>query len=529
MKTKRLIAVLLIAAIGCGLCTACGSSQPANDAASEIDRAAQEIAQKYISMNLETINNGEPVTIRVHLGAIMPTLSSVATPEQPDVFNSTEILRKAFQMIYPNVTVEWARTVDTSDSDSLLQYLTTQLSSKTAPDIVFAFGSSFADRNWFYDFNGTLSEPNIFIEGNTAWRDQFPKYLFAHWSVSDARDQVVGIPLSCSAGTSTGLFYNKQIFSQLNLEPPRDWSSLMAVTQTLKENGYVAFAPWGGPGSGNRKPSTQVWDVQMSLGPFYAEFMKDDIDYNHDGIHSQAEKLRAAYEGYYFAESNPNVMDMWRQVKRKYTQCMETGYENTDYESKWLLGKVGILEDCLWRYPEELSNTERQYDFGVVPPPVIDTATTSYINEPEYTEKGPYRPAPTETYSILMPSVEAHGGAPVLDACVKFLQFLMVPDNNNMIVLEQKGKSIGFLKESVIPQELSEYFNQSFPKVPSFDWPGGFTSSGSEKMSIMVEMWVKDQMTDEEFARKFDEEFKKDIDDYIESLEIDTTGWVKGY
>ena len=98
-----------------------------------------------------------------------------------------------------------------------------------------------------------------------------------------------------------------------------------------------------------------------------------------------------------------------------------------------------------------------------------------------------------------------------------------------MIVLEQKGKSIGFQKESEIPQELNEYFNQSFPKVPTFDWPGGFTRSGSEKMSIMLEMWVKDQLTDAEFAQKFDEEFKKDIDEFIKNMGIDVTGWTKGY
>lgn len=531
MKMKRLVSAFLVIVSCLTLMAGCQKEEPEVDPENltGLDLVAWEIAQPYMKMNLEPINDGNPVTIKVHLGSIMPTLSSVATPEQPDVFNSTEILRKAFQYIYPNVTIEWARTVDTSDADSLLQYLTTQLSSQTAPDIIFAFGSSFADRNWLYDYRECMEQPNVFIEGSTSWKDQFPSYLFAHWSVSDARDNVVGVPLSCAAGTSTGLYYNKEIFNNLQLETPKTWEELVTVTKTLKDNGYVGFAPWGGPGSGNRKPTTQVWDIQMSLGPFYAEYQKDKIDYNGDGLQSQAEKLRAAYEGHYFVEGNPYVMDMWRQVKRKYTECLEVGYENTDYESKWLLGKVGILEDGLWRYPEEVSNTEREYAFGIVPPPVVDQTTSQYVNQPQYTEVGPYRPVPSETYSILVPSVEAHGGEAVLDACVKFLQFLTVPDNNNMIVLEQKGKSIGFQKESEIPQELNEYFNQSFPKVPTFDWPGGFTRSGSEKMSIMLEMWVKDQISDAEFAQKFDEEFKKDIDEFIKNMGIDTTGWTKGY
>ena len=48
-------------------------------------------------------------------------------------------------------------------------------------------------------------------------------------------------------------------------------------------------------------------------------------------------------------------------------------------------------------------------------------------------------------------------------------------------------------------------------------------------MSIMLEMWVKDQLTDAEFAQKFDEEFKKDIDEFIKNMGIDVTGWTKGY
>jgi hypothetical protein len=186
------------------------------------------------------------------------------------------------------------------------------------------------------------------------------------------------------------------------------------------------------------------------------------------------------------------------------------------------------MEDGLWRYPSELSNTDRNFQFGLIPPPAIDSNSSVYVDKLTYTEKGPYRPAPTQTFNILEPSALAHGGKANIDACVAFLQFLTVPENNNMIVTEQKGKSISFIKGSKIPVQLEEYFNQPFPKTPDFKWPGGFTSAGSAKMSAVLELWVKNKISDSEFSSKFDEEFKKDITDFISQMGIDVSGFKKG-
>lgn len=524
---KKIYSLLLATALLFSM-TACGGGDTTSTdgtAKTENDIIAQEIADSYKDKNLEKINDGKPVTIRVHLSDIMPTLSETATEEQPDVFNSTRILQKAFELLYPNVTIEWARTVDTSSTDNFLQYMTTQLKSNTAPDIVFAWGTSFASRNWFYDFNEVLDQPNPYVDGNTKWRDQFPSYIFSAWQVSDAKNRVLGIPLSLAPGTPSAIYYNKDLLSQKNITVPRTWEELFKACEVLNKDGNVAYSPWGSPGAGNRKISTTLWDIQFSLGPFYAAKQADKLDYNHDGIQSQEEVLRASYDGHYNLSSNPYMQDMWKQIKRKYTTMLQEGYENADYSSKWLLGKLAFDEDGLWRFPEENSNTDRNFDFGVAPLPAVDVDTTSFVNKLEFTEKGPYRPAPSTTYNIVAPSVEAHGGDGVLDACVKFLQFLTQPDNNNMIISEQKGKSMSFLTGAKVPAQLTEYFDQPFPKVPQFSIPGGFTNEGSAKLSALAELWVKGQLSDKEFYTQFDAEFKKDIDNYIKDMGIDISTW----
>ncbi len=496
---------------------------------SETEIVAREIASVYEDYDLSEINEGNPVTIKVHLGDMMPTLSEIPNAEQPDVFNSTRILKRAFEIIYPNVTVEWARTVDTSSADNFLQYITTQLNSNTAPDIVFAWGSSFAFRNWYYDFTDVLEQPNYFVSDNEKWRDQFPEYIFHSWQVSDAKDRIVALPLNLSPGTPTALYFNEAILEELEINAPRSWEELFNTSNSIREKGYVSYSPWGGPGAGNRRVNTGIWDVQFSLGPFYAARQSDKLDYNNDGFQSQSEVFRAAYEGHYFLSNNEYAKDMWYQVKRKYNDIFEQGYENTDYETKWILGQVALLEDGLWRYPAEKSNTDRNFEFSMIPLPAIDRDTTDFVNELEFTENGPYRPIPNQTFNILYPSAQAHGGEGNIEACVAFLKFLTVPDNNNMIVTEQKGKSLSFIRGTSVPSQLSEYFNQEFPKVPSFNWPGGFTSEGSQKMSAILEMWVKDRISDDEFYEQFDEEFKKDIIDFEELIGIDTSTYNKGF
>lgn len=519
-----LCVMLVFSLVACGSGSGGQSTQGDKDK-SETTLMAEQIAEKYLKMDLEPINDGKDITISVHLGDIMPTVSEVPSEEQPEVFNSTRILAEAFQMIYPNVTIEWARTVDSSSTDGFLQYMTSRISSGTAPDIVSAWGSTFASRGWYYDFNEVLDEPNRFIENNEQWREQIPDYLFNTWQVSDGKDRVVAMPLSLASGTSTAIYYNSDLLTSLNLKVPTKWSELFTVGEALSDAGYVPYSPY----TGNRKVTTTLWDVQYSLGPYYSAALGDKVDYNGDGMQSMSESFRASYEGYYFVSDNAYAQDLWKQVKAKYTECLEEGYENADYESKWLVGKVGLLEDGLWRLPSELSNTERQFEFSIAPPVAIDSDSSPYVGDLVYTEKGPYHPEPRGTYNIVMPSVKAHGGDGCLDACVAFLQFLMVPENNEMIISEMGGKAIGFLEESKVPQQLVEYFDQPFPKTPSYSWPSGFTSEGTAKMSAVLELWVKGQLTDAEFYKQFDAEFIKDIEDYAKQMDIDTSGYNKGF
>lgn len=138
-------------------------------------------------------------------------------------------------------------------------------------DIVMMHGSEYSDRGWFINLDEMLEEPNLFVEegtrGSERWKDMFPDYMWTSDMTSDAAGNIVAVPVMCYPGTATAYFYNKEIFAELNLKFRARGSSSKASAKPFRTRDVSRLAPW----SLNAKANIDVWDVQFSLGPTYAE------------------------------------------------------------------------------------------------------------------------------------------------------------------------------------------------------------------------------------------------------------------
>ena len=112
----------------------------------------------------------------------------------------------------------------------------------------------------------------------------------------------------------------------------------------------------------------------------------------------------------------------------------------------------------------------------------------------------------------------------MLKAAILFLQFLTTPENVTMLV-QENGSTIGAVKGSEPPAQLSEWLNQPFPIVPKATWPKGFTGEYDSSVNKTFESWVKNELDDETFYREINELQVKGAKDYIKSMQIDTEGW----
>jgi len=454
---------------------------------------------------------GEPYTLRIDLNTLMPSENTT----DPSANKAAQLIADKFTEMFPNITIEWDRT----KGDDWSYWMTTQLASESAPDICFLQGSQYADRGWFVPLNDYLDQANVFEPGNTVWRDMFPDYVWENYLCTDAAGNNVAVPLTLYPGTATAYYYNKEIFAELGLEVPTEWDDFVEICKKINEAGYIAVAPW----KDNKKVNTGLWDIQFSLGPTFSYALKDQWDLDGSGTMSQYELLRAAYNGVFDLTEDSGGMVMYDLIKVKYSEILQVGAAGTDYEPLWNEGKVAMMEDGLWRLPQENANTEREFEYGMFPVPVATSATTDKAADVEY-KQGAYNPPIHESYQIVKATVERKGEGAV-EVCVRFLQWLTSSDNVNLLVQEGKGGFIGAVKGTIVPSVLNEWLQNDFARLPTSQWVMWPTANSYLRMSKYLEMYVRDMITKEEFIEGYNKELEEGVKGQIDGLGIDAGGW----
>ena len=480
------------------------------------------------------INDGEPVTLLVDINNLMPTTNTEPTEQQPVVFRSIQEITNEFTEMFPNVKIEWAYSK--KSVGDWAQWMTTQIATNDAPDIVMMHGSEYSDRDWFIKLDDILEEPNVFVNedarGSERWKDMFPNYMWTSDMTADAAGNIVAVPVTCYPGTATSYFYNTEIFEELGLKVPRTWEEFKDVCAVINaekdENGkqkYIAVAPW----SLNASATVDTWDIQFSLGPTYAEKIKDQWDYDGNGAMTQDELLRAVYEGVFYGQgpNAKNIKSLYSEARYKYEHILQKGASDTDYEPLWNQGKVAMMEDGLWRMSAENVNAERKFKYGIFPVPLADSETSEYCADYEYGQ-GAYNPPIAESFNICKQAVEQKGEAHLL-ASKLFLMWLTVPDNLNRMIDEKAGEYLGCVYDTIIPADIEEYVKGEFARAPSCQWTTGVTVATQTTMSRYFQYWVLGAYDDARFFKGYDEKLYEGAQVMINALGIDTTNWKNGY
>lgn len=404
------------------------------------------------------------IQLVVDLHGYTPSVSRTPTAEDPDVFNSTHYIAEAFMKENPDVEIVWARTKPVGGMDSeVAQWFTTQIAGETVPAIAFSWGTRYQDRDWYLPLEEYLDDPWEYEGDYETWKDVFRDYLWTSNSIVNARGEIVAIPVTVYPGAATGYFYNKQAFQAAGIESvPATWKQFIDATQKLEQIGKIGVAPWM---YFTTTTTFDAWVYQSVVSPSYAGALMDKIDYDKDGIMSTAEQARATLDGV-FATSNDYTKDMYATLKYYYTDILEQGWASkaSQYHTAWMLeGKVGIREEGLWAIPEENSNKQRQFDYGVFVAPLVSTDSSPYVNEVEYSN-GPYQPAPDLSLNIMKAAVK--DDPEMLDAAVRFLKFLTRPENVSMICIENAGV-LGAVKNTGHSNLIDEFISQKFPIMPT--------------------------------------------------------------
>lgn len=120
-----------------------------------------------------------------------------------------------------------------SDETSYYNKLRTRFATGEFPDIFLDFGGA---RSYDYVKSGVLVNLRPYLDADPEWANGFVDGVIEDWEYSDYPGAVYGVP---TAFYVVGIFYNKAIFAELGLEPPKTMDEFTDVCDKLLAAGYI--------------------------------------------------------------------------------------------------------------------------------------------------------------------------------------------------------------------------------------------------------------------------------------------------
>lgn len=220
-KAKRIFSLMLAMVLVMGLLSACGEKK--NAASSDKAAVSTDDAKATDDANAtDDTAKAEPVTLKV-------VTMMGGTDPNTDKFHK---VIEDFKAKYPHVTIEDGSQV--ADQDWKVQ-IAADFAVDNEPDVI----------QFFTDSNASdVLATNKFVplsEIQAAYPEVAKNTL--QGALDATKSPLDGVNYAVpTTGYWEGLFCNKDLFDQYNLELPTDWDKLITAIKTFKENGIVPIA-----------------------------------------------------------------------------------------------------------------------------------------------------------------------------------------------------------------------------------------------------------------------------------------------
>ena len=150
----------------------------------------------------------------------------------------TQLLAE-YKELHPNVVVNHT-PIDPGAWDDIQQWSERRLVAKDGPDLLFGNWTYLVEKWMEADLVGFWDDylvmPNPYVPGNQNWRDQF---IMPSDRQSNGKKAWLGLD-----NTTLWSFYNKDMFAEMGIEPPKTWPEQTAMHETIRENGVIPVADY---------------------------------------------------------------------------------------------------------------------------------------------------------------------------------------------------------------------------------------------------------------------------------------------
>lgn len=129
-------------------------------------------------------------------------------------------------------------TLVSTSNDGYRDKLHVSMSTSDAPDVFYNWGGGSIRA---YARDDLLVDLTPYFDKDPEWKNQFLPTVLDAGTIDG---KYYGVP--ARGMQPIILFYNKKVFSQLGLQPPRTWTELLSVVDSVKAAGIIPFALAGG-------------------------------------------------------------------------------------------------------------------------------------------------------------------------------------------------------------------------------------------------------------------------------------------
>jgi len=495
-----LVLMMLLAAA----CSKGGNNQSATDTTGGTPSTSGQGAS---ASNQE--NSKKPIKISVYAQVFTPTEDSVPTEKTPLPRVALDKIAADFTKLHPNITVEVLKNVPVDDQT----WHMTRIASGDAPDVAYMSMDAY-DKGWLLPLDEYFDKPNPFVEGNEKWSDVFNSPEL----IKRKQDgHIYEVPIVQEVGAPTTIYYNIDIFEELNLAVPKSWNEFLDVLRKVQEAGYIATVP------AVQSNGPTLWPLDSVTKPLTTKLIDD---FNYSGAATNAELkgdeiVRAIKQGI-ISMDRPEFREAWMLYK-EWSKTWAKGWNTQDMSQLWRDGKVAIREGGMWELQSELSDTERKFKWGVFPVPVAGTDSSEYAVDFPRVKGNEANQGPTFVMSVVKPSVEKNN---TTEAAVLFLQYLTSPQVNEYLVNEIPFGRPSVKSTATLPlfDALMEAEFVKFPQI-TVPMPAWLSNEVYDTVNRNAALWFNNGIKDDQFFAEVQKALMNGADEAIKSQKLDTSNW----
>ena len=407
-----------------------------------------------------------------------------------------EVVRD-FEERFPDTRVEFVSV------PGVREYLVTQLSSGNAPDIVMVNVEDVwvdVQKGWYVALDPYLEAPNPFIreKGNPSlpgyeqWWDMFKYQAISRGKAApDNLNYCISFDM-----VETGIFYNKDIFREVGVEPPETWDDWLLSMEKVKAAGYIPLLM--------NRDSFNDWAVDLVFDQLYCGILP--------GIDLVQEPVREAYlQGYldwdelcflfeqgFFTQKDPRYCELWKHLHDLRQYCNQN-LMGTDLAREFVTQRAAMLWMPTPFTYRLTGDRQLAFEWGIFYVPQFTRKTSDYAsNTPMCVIGG------SGTQYEVTNSAFGDTGDPATSERLKrvmaLLQFIMVPEQYERVVNEYASLLPNVVGVPVLAsiQPFADILERQYTTTK---WIFTFDLKFADIQARMLELYLNDGIGQEEFMR----------------------------